>query len=121
MTSPYLDKPRRELEQALRDCGRSHDAVGGARIAHHARYAGIRSMTRGSWYIVYVATLLATGAIVATFGLPIAQLAQQPNPNGLSDIEPASGPSATVPMPHPEERVFDFGTLPVSGLLEPEE
>ena len=121
MTSPYLDKPLRELEQALRDCGRSQDAVGGARTIRNARKAGLGTILNGSWYIACAAVLLVTGSVLATFGLPTSQLAKQPDPQGLYDIEPAAGQSTVTPMPHPEGAVFDFSTLPASGLLEPEE
>ena len=103
MTSPYLERPRRELGQALKDCGMNRSDFGfhPQNAKQHSRtptnpwpqtsFPG-RTQSRSSiWAIAACAILIASAAVLVATTLPSQQVAQEPNAEDVIDIAPAAG------------------------------
>lgn len=121
MTSPYLERPKRSLDQALIDTGRTPHELGmgeppvsGEFLAGHNK--GLYRLTRGRIAIACALglALLAGTTFVALrseFRAPVANT----DPQELNDIVPAAGPETSVPSGQPPVKIDDWGDAP--GLI----
>ena len=101
MTSPYLQRPKRSLHQAIRDTGRSPDELGmnGAETAIplHTASPGAKGPFRLSGFhmvlgVIVCAGLLTGGLLISARDQHQAPIAERGTETG-ADIVPASGPS----------------------------
>lgn len=102
MTSPYLERPRRELGQALKDCGLNRSDFGfhPQNAKHHSRQSnawtpsGVSNKANAGstkWILAAFAFLLVSAAVVVATTTPSQQVAQEPNPEDVINIAPAAG------------------------------
>lgn len=96
MTSPYLEKPRRELRQALRDRGMAEDGFDAGDAADGRDPSGAPARRRGPRHrLTLTIAVLAIGgmgaALAAGLLMPRVEVAQEPDPGTVSDIAPAAG------------------------------
>ena len=134
MTSPYLNRPRRELKDALQERGLD-DAWLNARQKPAAFLSVVptlatvpaRRTQRGlstAAVVVGIAFLLGMMALGTTslFDRTPTEVASEPEIESLMDIAPAAGPATTDAAPEPQSAVVlpaMFGKLPDSGMLDP--
>lgn len=104
MTSPYLDRPRRELRKALSDRGMAPEDIGmpPGSPESDGPSPGPRAGKGAGWRRLTLAfALLAVGgigaAIAAGILMPPVETVYEPDPGTVSDIAPAAGPSGQVP------------------------
>ncbi|NMM45562.1 hypothetical protein HH303_13790 [Rhodospirillaceae bacterium KN72] len=134
MTSPYLNRPRRELKDALQDRGldgawldaRQKLADASTASPTLATVPARRSRRRVSRVavVVGIAFLLGMMALGTTtlFDTAPTEVASEPEIENLMDIAPAAGPPATDSALDPQSAVVlpaMFGKLPDSGTLDP--
>jgi hypothetical protein len=103
MTSPYLERPRRELGQALKDCGINRSDFGfhpqHAKSHSHPTTSpwtrtGITEKTclrSSKWIIAAFTILIASAAVLVATTTPGQQVAQEPNADDVINIAPAAG------------------------------
>jgi hypothetical protein len=103
MTSPYLEKPRRELGQAIKDCGinRSDFGFRPQNARFNSTQSGPGSMGRSSnqrqsrslnWVIAAFCLLIVSAAVLIANTSPDQRVAQEePNPDSVINIAPAAG------------------------------
>lgn len=95
MSSPYLSKPRRSLDEARADRARGHahgpdvlDDMTGGRSRHVSR---LRVSRGGAWYGLGVGAILLGGVLVAMMAVSDPQIAGEPDPSAVIEISPAAG------------------------------
>jgi hypothetical protein len=103
MTSPYLERPRRELRAALQDRGMAPEDVG---LSDESRDSGSpaaapRRTGGGHRRLTLAIAVLAVGglgaAIAAGILMPPVETAQEPDPGMVTDIAPAAAPHGDIP------------------------
>lgn len=136
MTSPYLRKPPRKLDAALKERGLTRSDIGAVRsdsrdgdqretalreAPDQVALRRARRMPSGSgWFVLSVAAIMVCAGLVVAIALPDERIARDPDPSML-EIAPASGPppaaegepSGALPADD------DMPTVPQAGLLQP--
>lgn len=126
MTSPYLRKPRRELDDALKERGLNRGSVG---MADGAGGPGAspkgRGISESGWFVLGISALLICGALIAVFAMPDPYVTYPLEAERVNDIAPAAGPSA--PTGNRYRQVIPYlpdpgmPSVPGTGTLQPQE
>lgn len=95
MSSPYLSKPRRSLDEARADRARGH-SHGPAISVTPARHRTPGLSRGGAWYGLGMGALLLGGVLVAMMAVSDTQIAEEPDPSIVIEISPAAGGSKTA-------------------------
>ncbi|MDF1748840.1 MAG: hypothetical protein P1V34_08205 [Alphaproteobacteria bacterium] len=97
MTSPYLEKPKRELGQALKDCGINRSDVGfdiqQPKSSDSANLPGANRKSASAWVIAAFALLIVSATIIMATTHSGQQVAEEPNADEVINIAPAAGGS----------------------------
>jgi hypothetical protein len=101
MTSPYLHKPRRTLDEAEADRARGHGAEavsrlgdagdGSPRLGYRSERG--RPALGGPWYALGIGAILVGGALAGMIALSDPRVATDPSPDAVIEIAPAAGPT----------------------------
>lgn len=100
MTSPYLQKPRRELDEVVHGHAAPCPEKDSSEIREQIDALKSWDFFAGSeWYILCVSALVVGAVLAAALTLPDPEIAQymneEPSAEGIYDIAPAAGPPAT--------------------------
>lgn len=124
MTSPYLQRPKRSLKQALIDTGRAHAdlGMGGPHVRVRAKSEQSGGPNRFFLSRIALAFAIALGLIAGTAFMtfrsdfqPSVLLA---DPEALNDISPAAGPPSNTPPNHTATDIEGWGSAPSLDLDE---
>ena len=134
MTSPYLNRPRRELKDALQERGLDRAWLDSRQkltvvptAAPTLATVPARRARRGlsvAAVVIGIGFLLGIMALGTSplFDTARTEVASEPEIENLMDIAPAAGPAATDSALEPQSAVVlpaMFETLPDAGTLDP--
>ncbi len=124
MTSPYLRKPRRELDDALKERGLDRVSIGMPDSSDRTDLSPQSSgMGESGWFVLGISALLVCGALIAALAMPDPRIATQTDVEKVYDVSPAAGPASStgnryknfIPyLPDPS-----MPSVPQAGTLKP--
>ena len=119
MTSPYLQRPKRSLHQALIDTGRAPQDLG---LEAPASKTGVQhlwsgtlvrfSRNRATFAFVALLAVLAGAAVIALQSPADPPIAEITDPSALNDIAPAAGPASMSDPNQPAANIETWGDAP---------
>lgn len=122
MTSPYLQRPKRSLNQALIDTGRARAELGSGDSNVRAKAMRGRSggPNRFSLNRIALAFAIALGLLAGTTFMAFRSDLQAPvllaDPEVLNDISPAAGPPSNTDPNRSATDIEDWGDAPSLDL-----
>lgn len=126
MTSSYLRKHRRELDEALKERGMNRDSVG---MPYWDEPDGVSTKSSGlgesGWFVLGISALLICGVLIAALAMPDPYLVERGTSEDIFDIAPASG--ATNQTGNRYKHVIPYlpdpgmPSVPQAGTLQPVE
>lgn len=96
MTSPYLQKPRRELDDVVHGQKPAVEGEESPTVQENSESFRTFDFFAGSeWYILCVSALVVCAVLAAALTIPDPEIAQfmmkEPDPEGFYDMAPAAG------------------------------